>query len=420
MHDNILGGFPAGDPGLRDLDREGRAMITPVMPTYGRYDVTLDRGKGVYVYGSDGRRFLDFGAGIAVASLGHCHPHLVDALKSQAETLWHVSNLYKIPEQNRLAERLVANTFADSVFFNNSGAEAVEFGFKMMRKYHAEAGNPERYRVICLEGAFHGRSLACIAAGRQEKHLAGFGPIVDGFDQVTFGDLNEMRVAITPETAGIVIELVQGEGGIRPVDTDYLKALRQITDEFGLLLMYDEVQTGIGRTGSLYAYEHSGVAPDILASAKGLGGGFPVGACLAKEAPAASMTAGSHGSTFGGNPLAMAVGNAVLDVLLKDGFLDGVSSVAAYLNDQLQALAKRHDTILCGVRGLGLMLGLQCRNEVQNGDLVSAVMAEGMLTVPAGDNVVRLVPPLIIGNSEVDEAVAMLDAACASLENWPG
>ncbi|SVD08124.1 uncharacterized protein METZ01_LOCUS360978, partial [marine metagenome] len=312
------------------------------------------------------------------------------------------------PEQNRLAERLVANTFADSVFFNNSGAEAVEFGFKMMRKYHAEAGNPERYRVICLEGAFHGRSLACIAAGRQEKHLAGFGPIVDGFDQVTFGNLNEMRVAITPETAGIVIEPVQGEGGIRPVDTDYLKALRQITDEFGLLLMYDEVQTGIGRTGTLYAYEHSGVAPDILASAKGLGGGFPVGACLAKEAPAASMTAGSHGSTFGGNPLAMAVGNAVLDVLLKDGFLDGVSSVAAYLNDQLQALAKRHDTILCGVRGLGLMLGLQCRDEVQNGDLVSAIRAEGMLTVPAGDNVVRLVPPLIIRNSEVDAAVAML------------
>ncbi|MEK9755335.1 MAG: aspartate aminotransferase family protein, partial [Rhodospirillaceae bacterium] len=299
-------------------------MITPVMPTYARYDVTMERGEGVYVYGSDGKRYLDFGAGIAVAALGHCHPHLVEALKKQAETLWHISNLYNIPGQQRLAERLVANSFANAVFFNNSGGEAVELGFKMIRKYQSAAGHPERYRIISVEGAFHGRSLACIAAGRQEKHTAGFGPLVDGFDQVAFGNLNEMRAAITPETAGIVIEPVQGEGGIRPVDPEYLRELRAIADEFGLLLMYDEVQCGIGRTGKLFAYEHSGVAPDVLASAKGLGGGFPVGACLATEKAAAGMTAGSHGSTFGGNPLAMAIGNAVLDVVLAKGFLENV------------------------------------------------------------------------------------------------
>lgn len=395
-------------------------MITPVMPTYARYDVALERGDGVYVYGTDGKRYLDFGAGIAVASLGHCHPHLVDALKSQAETLWHVSNLYNIPGQERLAERLVANSFADAVFFNNSGGEAVEMGFKMMRKYHAENGHPERYRVISVEGAFHGRSLACISAGRQEKHTAGFGPLVDGFDQVAFGNLNEMRAAITPETAGIVIEPVQGEGGIRPVDADYLKALREIADEFGLLLMYDEVQCGIGRTGKLFAYEHAGVAPDILASAKGLGGGFPVGACLATEAAAAGMAAGSHGSTFGGNPLAMAVGNAVLDVVLADGFLDQVSEVAAYMRQSLEGLVARHGEVFTGVRGLGLMLGLQCKAEGQNGALVKAAMGEGLLSVPAGDNVVRLVPPLVITRANVDDAVAMLDAAAAAVGNEGG
>jgi len=391
-------------------------MITPVMPTYARYDLTVERGEGVYVYGTDGKRYLDFGAGIAVASLGHCHPHLVKALKTQADTLWHISNLYHIPAQERLAERLVINSFADTVFFNNSGAEAVEFGFKMMRKYHADVGDPNRYRIISIEGAFHGRSLACIAAGRQEKHLAGFGPVVDGFDQVAFGNLNEMRAAITPDTAGIVIEPVQGEGGIRPIDADYLKELREITNEFGLLLMFDEVQCGVGRTGALYAYEHSGIAPDILASAKGLGGGFPMGACLTSEKVASVMVAGSHGSTFGGNPLAMAVGNAVLDVLLEDGFLDGVSSVANYLKGQLDQLTERHDEIFTGVRGVGLMLGLQCRSEGYNGDLVNAAISEGLLTVPAGDNVVRLIPPLIIGNNDVDEAIAMLDAACALLE----
>lgn len=390
-------------------------MITPVMPTYARYDVALERGEGVFVYGTDGKRYLDFGAGIAVASLGHCHPHLVDALKAQAETLWHVSNLYHIPGQERLAERLVANSFADAVFFNNSGGEAVEMGFKMMRKHHAQAGRPERYRIISVEGAFHGRSLACIAAGRQEKHTAGFGPLVDGFDQVAFGNLNEMRAAITPETAGIVIEPVQGEGGIRPVDPAYLKALRETADEFGLLLMFDEVQTGIGRTGKLFAYEHAGVAPDVLASAKGLGGGFPLGACLATEAVAAAMTAGSHGSTFGGNPLAMAVGNAVLDVILEDGFLDHVSSVAAHLRAGLEKLVARRADVFADVRGLGLMLGIKCKTDGQNGEVVKAAMSRGLLTVPAGDNVVRLVPPLIITAEDADQALAILDAAAGAL-----
>jgi acetylornithine/N-succinyldiaminopimelate aminotransferase len=395
-------------------------MITPVMPTYARYELSLERGEGVYAYGTDGRRYLDFAAGIAVDSLGHCHPHLVEALKKQAETLWHVSNLYNIPGQERLAERLVANTFADAVFFNNSGGEAVELGFKMMRKYHATNGHPEKFRVISVEGAFHGRSLAGIAAGRQEKHLAGFGPIVDGFDQVAFGNLNEMRSAITPETAGIVIEPVQGEGGIRPVDAAYLKALREIADEFGILLMFDEVQTGIGRTGKLYAYELSGVAPDILASAKGLGGGFPVGATLATERVASAMTAGSHGSTFGGNPLAMAVGNAVLDVVLADGFLEGVAEVAAYLRKGLEGIYERHTDLIEEIRGQGMLVGLKCKQDGQNGDLVKACIEQGLLTVPAGDNVLRMVPPLIISRANVDEAMGMLDAAATALAGKAG
>jgi len=391
-------------------------MITPVMPTYARYEVTLEKGEGVHAIATDDRRYLDFGAGIAVASLGHCHPHLVEALKAQAETLWHVSNLYHIPGQERLAERLVAATFADAVFFNNSGGEAVEMGFKMMRKFHSAAGHPERYRIISIEGAFHGRSLACISSGRQEKHTAGFGPLTDGFDQVAFDNLNEMRAAVTPETAGIVVEPVQGEGGIRPLSDDYLKGLRAICDEFGLLLMFDEVQCGIGRTGKLYAHEWSGVSPDVLASAKGLGGGFPVGACLATERAAGPMTAGSHGSTFGGNPLAMAVGNAVLDVVLADGFLDHVTEMAERLDAGLDALVAKHPSVLAGTRGKGLMRGLKCHgDDGENGDLVGKAMALGLLSVPAGDNVVRLVPPLIIEAEQVDEALAILDQASGEL-----
>jgi len=391
-------------------------VIPAVMPTYARYDVSLERGEGVYAFGTDGRRYLDFGAGIAVASLGHCHPHLVAALKAQAETLWHVSNLYNIPGQERMAERLVANTFADAVFFNNSGNEAVEFGFKMMRKYQYENGQPERFRIISVEGAFHGRSLAGIASGKQEKHTTGFGPMMDGFDQVAFDNLNEMRAAVTPETAGIVVEPIQGEGGIRPVSDGYLQGLRALADEFGLLLQFDEVQTGVGRTGKLFAHEWSGVAPDILSSAKGLGGGFPLGACMATEKAAAAMGAGSHGSTFGGNPLAMAVGNAVLDVVLTDGFLDHVNEAASLLGNGLEALVDKYPGLLSGTRGKGLMLGLQCKGDGgEAGGLVKKAMAGGLLTVPAGDNVVRMIPPLIIEAAHVDEALGIMDGALAEM-----
>ncbi len=389
-------------------------MKPAVMPTYARYDVALERGEGVYAFGTDGQRYLDFGAGIAVASLGHCHPHLVEALKTQAETLWHVSNLYNIPGQERLAERLAANTFADAVFFNNSGNEAVELGFKMMRKFQSENGHLERYRIISIEGAFHGRSLAGLAAGKQEKQTAGFGPLTDGFDQVAFGNLNEMKAAITRETAGIVIEPIQGEGGIRPLDDDYLRGLRAICDEYGLLLQFDEVQTGIGRTGKLYAYQWSGVAPDILSSAKGLGGGFPVGATMATEQVAATMGAGSHGSTFGGNPLAMACANAVLDVVLGDGFLDNVNAMSKLLHKGLDDLVAKFPNHLAGVRGKGLLLGLQFQgNGSEAGAMVVKVNALGLLSVPAGDNVMRMIPPLVIESAHVDEALGILDEALA-------
>ncbi|MBT3305963.1 MAG: aspartate aminotransferase family protein [Alphaproteobacteria bacterium] len=388
-------------------------MISPVMPTYGDPDLAFDKGEGVYLYAADGRRFLDFGAGIAVAGLGHCHPHLIEALTGQAEKLWHCSNLYKIPDQIRLAERLVAASFADSVFFNNSGGEAVEMAIKIARKFHAANGNPERYRVITCDGAFHGRSLATIAAGGQEKHLAGFGPVVDGFDHVAFGNLNEMRAAIKPETAAILVEPVQGEGGIRPMSLDYLKGLREIADEFGILLMFDEVQCGMGRTGKLFAHEWAGIEPDVLATAKSLGGGFPVGAVLAKEGPASAMTAGSHGSTFGGNPLAMAVGNAVMDIVLADGFLARVDGVARYLWSRLEGLSEKYPTVFDGVSGAGLMVGIKCIPE--NSAIVEKCADGGLLVVAAGSNMVRMVPPLIIEDEHVDEAIGILETAAEEL-----
>ena len=392
-------------------------MISPVMPTYGAPCLAFEKGEGVYLYAADGKRYLDFGAGIAVTGLGHCHPHLIEALTGQAEKLWHCSNLYRIPEQMRLAERLVAASFADSVFFNNSGAEAVELSIKVARRYHSENGNPERYRVITCEGAFHGRSLATIAAGGQEKHLAGFGPIVDGFDQVAFGNLNEMRAAIGPETAAILVEPVQGEGGMRPMSLDYLRGLREIADEFGILLMLDEVQSGMGRTGKLFAHEWAGIEPDVLATAKGLGGGFPVGACLAKEGPAAVMTLGSHGSTFGGNPLAMAVGNAVLDIILADGFLAHVDAVARRLWSRLEDLSEKYPSVFEGVSGAGLMVGLKCIPE--NSAVVEKCIEGRLLTVAAGNNVVRLVPPLIIEDSHVDEALSIIEKAARELGSAP-
>ena len=388
-------------------------MISPVMPTYARADLAFDKGEGVYLYATDGKRYLDFGGGIAVTGLGHCHPHLIKALSGQAGRLWHCSNLYQIPEQTRLAERLVEASFADSVFFNNSGAEAVETSIKMARKYHDAQGHPERYRVVTCEGAFHGRTLATIAAGGQEKHLAGFGPVVDGFDQVAFGNINEMRAAIGPETAAILVEPVQGEGGIRPMSLDYLKGLREIADEFGVLLIFDEVQCGVGRTAKLFAHEWAGIEPDVLAAAKALAGGFPIGACLAKEAPAAALTSGSHGSTFGGNPLAMAVANAVLDVVLADGFLDRVDAISRKLWTRLEELVAGNPKIFKEVTGAGLIVGLKCVPE--NATVVGKFTEDGLLTVAAGNNVVRLVPPLIIEDPHVDEALTIMEKACAEL-----
>ncbi len=384
------------------------------MPVYRRSDLAFERGEGAYLYATDGRRYLDFASGIAVTGLGHGHPHLVEALKAQGEKLWHCSNIFHIPQQHSLAERLVAHTFADTVFFCNSGAEAVECGIKLVRKYQDETGHPERYRIITFEGAFHGRTLTTISAGGQDKHLAGFGPPVEGFDHVAFGNLNELRAAITDETAGILVEPVQGEGGLRAASAEYLRGLRAIADEYGLLLFFDEVQCGMGRTGRLFAHEWAGVTPDVMAVAKCLGGGFPVGACLATERAACGMTQGTHGSTFGGNPLAMAVANAVLDVVLSGGFIENVGRMGAALRSRLEDLVKRYPRLFSEVRGMGLMLGLKCG--VPNLDMVVRLRENGLLSVAAGDNVVRLLPPMIIDESHIDEAIACLDKTCAE---WP-
>ena len=385
-------------------------MITAVMPTYARADIAFERGEGAYLFSTSGEKYLDFASGIAVTALGHSHPHLVETLITQGKKLWHTSNLFHIPEQERLAERLVANSFADTVFFGNSGAEAGELAIKIARKYQHDTGHPERYRIIGCQGAFHGRTLATLAAAGNEKYLKGYDPVVDGFDHVAFGNLNELRAKIGPETAGIMVEPVQGEGGIRPASVEFLKGLRAAADEFGLVLIFDEVQCGMGRTGKLWAHEWAGVQPDVMMAAKGLGGGFPVGACLAAEKVASVMGPGAHGSTFGGNALAMAIGNAVLDVMLAPGFLENVDTQAKALKAKLEAVAAKHPTILSGVRGTGLILGLQCL--VPNTELVDRLRQQHLLAVTASDNVVRLVPPLIIGSREIEEACAAIDAAC--------
>ena len=392
-------------------------MIPPVLPTYARAPIALERGEGAHVFATDGRRYLDFGAGIAVNSLGHAHPALVKALTDQAQKLWHTSNLYRIPGQERLAEKLVEKSFADTVFFTNSGAEALECAIKMVRKYHASRGEAHRYRLITFEGAFHGRTLATIAAGGQKKYLDGFGPKVEGFDQVPFCDLGQVKQAIGPETAGILIEPIQGEGGVRVVTPETLRALRELCDAHGLLLMFDEVQCGMGRTGKLFAHERSGVTPDIMAIAKALGGGFPVGACLATEKAAAGMTAGTHGSTFGGNPLAMAVANAALDILSDPQFLADVVRTGNYLQQQLQMVLDRNPQVIEEVRGQGLMLGLKCK--IPNNEVVDALRERGLLSVGAGDNVVRILPPLIITDNDVREAIGIINDACASLASHP-
>jgi acetylornithine/N-succinyldiaminopimelate aminotransferase len=389
-------------------------VSSSLLPTYARADIAFESGQGAWLIARGGERYLDFGAGIAVNALGHSHPHLVEALTQQAAKLWHTSNLYRIPEGERLAERLTQATFAEKVFFTNSGAEALECAIKMARKYHAVNGHPERFRIITFEGAFHGRTLATIAAGGQKKYLDGFGPKVDGFDQVPFGDHEALKSAIGPETAGILIEPIQGEGGIRSVPTQCLRGLRQLCDEQGLLLIFDEVQTGVGRTGKLFAHEWAGMSPDIMAIAKGIGGGFPMGACLATEEAAKGMTAGTHGTTFGGNPLAMAVGNAVLDVVLAPGFLESVEQKSLRLKQRLAELKDRHPRIIEDVRGAGLLLGLKTR--VANTDFVAAARDEKILTIPAGDNVVRLIPPLIIEDAEMNAALERLDATCRRME----
>ncbi len=389
------------------------ADAAPLYETYMRAPLRFTRGEGVWLVAEDGERYLDFAAGVAVNSLGHAHPHLVAALKDQADKVWHLSNLYEIPGQESLGRRLTEATFADRVFFTNSGAEALECAIKTARRYHFAKGHPGKYHIITFEGAFHGRTIATIAAGGQEKYIEGFGPKAPGFLKLPFGDIAAVRDAITEETAAILIEPVQGEGGLRPVPKEFMQELRQLCDDYGLLLVLDEVQTGVGRTGRLFAYENSGVAPDIMAIAKGIGGGFPLGACLATAEAASGMVAGTHGSTYGGNPLAMAVGNAVLDVVLEDGFLQHVRDVALVFRQGLAALKDRFPEIIEDIRGEGLMLGIKAKIPVA--DLLKAVRAENLLAVPAGDNVLRLLPPLTVTAEEAREGLARIERAAEKL-----
>ncbi len=389
-------------------------MITPVLPTYARADLEFERGEGPYLFTADGTRYLDFGAGIAVNALGYSHPDLIAALTEQAHKVWHLSNIYRIPGQEKLAKQLIDATFADTVFFTNSGAEALECAIKMARKYHYAGGNPERTDLITFEGAFHGRTLATIAAGGNAKYLEGFGPAMPGFVQVPFGDVKAVKAAIGPTTAGVLIEPLQGEGGIRVLPNESLRDIRKLCDDAGILLILDEVQTGFGRTGKLFAHELAGVTPDIMPVAKALGGGFPVGACLATEAAARGMVVGTHGSTYGGNPLAMAVAGAAVGLMTKPAFLEHVRDMGVKLAQKLAQLADEHPTIIDSVRGQALMLGI--KTKVPNTELVEALRAEHMLTVGASDNVVRLLPPLIINDAHLDEAMTKLTNACKALE----
>jgi acetylornithine/N-succinyldiaminopimelate aminotransferase len=388
------------------------------LPTYARVDLAFERGEGAWLFTAAGDRYLDFTSGVAVNALGHAHPALVAALTEQAHKLWHVSNLYRIPGAERLAARLCAASFADAVFFCNSGTEAVEGAIKMARKYQAVSDKPERFRIITFEGAFHGRTLASLAATGNKKYLEGFGPPTEGFDQVAYADLDAVKKAISPETAAIMIEPVMGEGGVRVVPHAFLKSLRALCDKHGLLLIFDEVQTGIGRTGDLFAYQHTGATPDIMALAKALGGGFPIGAFLATAEAAKGMTAGTHGSTFGGNLLAMSVANAVIDVVTADGFLERMKSNALLLKQRLAELKDRHASVIAEVRGEGLLIGLRMVSPAAA--MVDELRAEKLLCPAAGDNVVRLLPPLIIGEEEIAYAVDAIDRACARLAQMHG
>ena len=391
-------------------------MFPSLLPTYARAPFAFERGEGSWLETADGRRFLDLSSGIAVNALGHAHPALVAALTEQAGKLWHVSNLYQIPAQQALADRLVEATFAETVFFTNSGTEALELAVKMVRKYWHEKGQPERIEIVTLTGSFHGRSTAAIAAAGSEKMVKGFGPLMPGFTHVEFGDHEALRAAITDRTAAVLIEPVQGEGGIRPVPDQCLKGLRDLCDETGALLVFDEVQCGMGRTGRLFAHEWAGIAPDIMMVAKGIGGGFPLGAVLATEAAAAGMTLGTHGSTYGGNPLGCAVGAKVMEIVTAPGFLDEVSRKAGYLRQGLEGLVAVHPEVFAELRGAGLMLGLVCQPGVVNLDLVKAGYAQHVLTVPAADNVVRLLPALTITDEDITMAIERLDAAAQDLK----
>ncbi len=391
--------------------------MTSLMQAFPRTDLIAARGEGAYLWDTGGNRYLDFVAGVAVNALGHCHPALVEALTSQAQRLWHASNVFRIPEQESLAQRLVQASFADAVFFNNSGSEAVDFALKLVRKYFKGTTTPDRWRVITTEGAFHGRTLAAIAAGGQPKLTAGFEPLVDGFDRVPFDDLAAVALAIGPQTGAIMVETVQGDGGIRVCSSAYLQGLRQLANAHGLLLVLDEVQSGMGRTGRLFAHEWAGIAPDILATAKGLGAGYPLGAVFSTAAVAACIVPGSHGSTLGGSPLGMAVGHVVLDILLADGFLASVERTGTALHARLVDVVERHPKVFTEVRGLGLMLGLRC---VPDNRMVMATLRNnGLLVAGAGENVVRLLPPLTIGDAEIEVAIASLELACAEMESMP-
>jgi acetylornithine/N-succinyldiaminopimelate aminotransferase len=384
-----------------------------LLPVFARVDLGFERGEGAWLISTNGERYLDFTSGVAVNALGHAHPHLVAALQEQATKLWHMSNLFKSPDGDKLAARLCEQSFADFVFFCNSGAEAMECAIKIARRYHAAKGHPERYRLVTFEGAFHGRTLGTLAATGSAKYLEGFGPPLDGFDQVPHGDLEAVKRAIGPQTAAILIEPVQGEGGVRTAPHAFFRALRELCDDNGLLLIFAEVQNGMGRTGDLFAYKRLGVTPDVMPLAKALGGGFPIGACLATAEAAAGMTPGSHGSTFGGNPLAIAAANAVLDVMLKPGFFDHVQKMSLLLKQKLASVVDRYPAVLSEVRGEGLLVGVKA--VVPSGDLVTALRDQKLLTVGAGDNVVRFLAPLIVTEAEIAESVQRLERACVAL-----
>lgn len=383
------------------------------MPVYARTSLAFERGEGVYLYTAENERYLDFAAGIAVNALGHCHPQTVKALKDQAAKLWHVSNLYQAKEINDLADLLCEHSFADQVFFCNSGAEAVECGIKMIRKYHHENGEPHRTRIITFEGAFHGRTIATLSAAKNEKHTEGFGPMLEGFDQVARGDVEALKAAIGPNTAGILIEPIRGEGGVDAASIDYLKALRDIADAHGLLLFLDSVQCGMGRSGKLYPHEWASVNPDILSSAKGIGNGFPLGACLATKEAAKGMKPGSHGSTYGSNPLAMQVGKVVVETVVQPQFLENVQKQSAALFEKLEMLRKAYPNIITSLHGKGLMIGVKVAPN--NAEFVAKLREKKLLTVPAGQNMVRLLPPLVITEEHVDEAIAAIESVCKEM-----